>query len=140
MDNKNPKHGSGGGHHDVPPGLNQFFPIFFPNHVFPVFLWETLEQTLENLFRFGVHLRLNMFIGSRYIRRYPSVISARAFTAMTTGPTIMMTTFNNSSGSQSVCWACPLQPSPSPGPPAPSVANTTRHAIGQRPLMEFDGR
>ncbi len=36
------------------------------------------------------------------------------------------------------CWACTLQPSAGPGPPAPAFATTTLHANGQRPSRRIN--
>ncbi len=81
-----------------------------------------------------------MFLRPQYVRRFPSFVSVRTFADMTTWPYMTMTTLKKSKADPIFCWACTLKSSAGPGPPAPAVANTTRHANGQRPLRRINHR
>ncbi len=125
-------------------GLNHFFQNFFPKNVFPKSLEkfgkQVLGKSLENKFRNRSELRRNMFLRPRYVRRFPSFVSARTFADMSTWPDMKITTFKKSKADPIFCWACTLQPSAGPGPPAPAVANTKRHANGKRPSRRINHR
>ncbi len=125
-------------------GLNHFFPNFFPKNFFPKSLekfgkslWKKFGKSLET----GANSKGTCFFGHHiYVRRFSSFVSARTFADMTTWPYMTMTTLKKSKTDPIFCWACTLQPSAGPGPPAPAVANTTWHANGQRPSRRINHR
>ncbi len=106
-------------------------------------VWKKSLVKGWNKFGNRSELRRKMFLRPRYVRRFPSFVSARTFADMTTWPSMTMTTLKKQVGPSAdpiVWWACLLKPSAGPGPPAPAVANTTRHANGKRPSRRINHR